>query len=84
MKNYQPKFKPDADIEAFCYDPSKSDPMPQGFSARATSRGAEAMFQRPDGIVFHMSPFDWAIRINGGPWFVLHEPCFRELFKEQD
>jgi len=83
MKKFISRLTPDDFVHAQQYRASASE-MPPGVKARTTSRGAEAVVQRPDGIVFHASEGDWIVQINDEPMIVLNEPCFRALFKGEE
>ena len=83
MKKVIPKHRNSANIMAQQYEPSAAE-MPPGVKARTTSRGAEALVQRADGIVFHASPGDWIVQVNDEPMIVLNDPCFRALFVAED
>jgi len=80
MKTTSFRYSDDDLVEVQQYRASNAQ-MPPGVKARTTSRGAEAMVQRADGVVFYASEGDWFVRINNGPVFVLDAPSFAELFE---
>lgn len=80
MKDFKSKIAYGDVTQAVQYDPSMAE-MPPGVKARMTSRGAEAMVQRVDGVVFHASPGDWFVQIKDQPLIVLNAPCFAALFE---
>jgi len=65
---------------AWRYDPNFRD-MPQGFKARTSSQGPQAILPRSDGIHWTMAPFDVALKVDGGDWIALPAQAFDELFE---
>ena len=66
-------------VLAQVYNPRDAK-LPDGVKGRMSSKGSQAMIQRPDGVVLYALPGDYMVKINNQPLIVLDAPSFGAIF----